>query len=71
MDAILTQVKHLASTADEVSRAKLLLALRDAQFTLETPWDTMMRLVGLVRLPHRSSSPSTLHLVNTTPREPG
>ena len=49
MDSILAQINHLASTTDEVGRKKLQLALRDAQFALETPYDTTMRLAGLVR----------------------
>ena len=50
MEAVLTQIYYLASTADEVGRKKLQLALRDAQFALETPYDTTMRIAGLVRL---------------------
>ena len=49
MEGVLTQINRLASTADEVGRKKLQLALRDAQFALETPYDTVMQIAGLVR----------------------
>jgi hypothetical protein len=49
MEAVLTQINRLASTADGFGRKKLQLALRDAQFALEMPYDTTMRIAGLVR----------------------
>lgn len=49
MDSIFKQINILASTADDVGRKKLQLALRDAQFALEDPYDTLMRIAGMVR----------------------
>ena len=48
MDALLAQVKSLAGSADDAGRAKIQDALREAQYSLETPWDTMLRIFGLV-----------------------
>ena len=50
MDALITQIKDLASTADEAGRKKLQDALRDVQYSLETPWDTALRLGGMVSM---------------------
>ncbi|KAI1848708.1 hypothetical protein JX266_005567 [Neoarthrinium moseri] len=47
MDAILQQLRTLASQADDAGRHKLLDALRDIQLTLETPHDTLSRFAGL------------------------
>lgn len=48
MDAVLTQIQALAAAMDDAGRKKLVVALRDAAFALETPDDTMQRIYGLV-----------------------
>lgn len=40
MDSISTQVQALAHAAEEAGRAKILNAIRDLQFRVETPKDT-------------------------------
>jgi len=44
MDSIISQVKDLAGKADEHGRDQLLIALRDLQYSIETPKDTFMRV---------------------------
>ena len=44
MDALVSEVKRLASTADEEGRIKLLDALQDLRASIETPHDTFLRL---------------------------
>ena len=48
MDALQAQIQALAAATDDVGRKKLVVALRDAAFALETPDDTMQRIYGLV-----------------------
>lgn len=50
MEAFIAQAKSLASTADEAGRKKILDVLRDVQYSLETPYDTLQRLSCLVRM---------------------
>ena len=45
MDKLLAQVKHDASTGDEAARKKLLQGLRDLAFSIETPEDTIQRVM--------------------------
>ena len=45
MDKLLAQVKHDASTGDEAARKKLLQSLRDLAFSIETPEDTIQRVM--------------------------
>lgn len=47
MEAFIAQAQTLATTADENGRKKILDTLRDAQYSLETPFDTLQRLAGL------------------------
>jgi demethylsterigmatocystin 6-O-methyltransferase len=42
------QVKADAATADEAGRKKLMNSLRDLQYSLEKPEDTMQRVIHLV-----------------------
>ena len=48
MEALITQTQNLAIGADETGRKKLLDTLRDLQYSLETPYDTLQRITGLV-----------------------
>jgi len=48
MDAILQQVKALAAAADDNGRKKLVVALRDLSYAIESPDDTMQRIYGYV-----------------------
>lgn len=48
MDAIVKQIKNLASTADEAERKQIAVSLREVSDSLETPLDTIQRLVYLV-----------------------
>lgn len=51
MEVLLSQVNDFVSTVDEAGRGKLLDALRDLQYSLESPEDTMQRLRFVVRIP--------------------
>ena len=50
MEAFIAQAKSLASTADEAGRKKILDVLRDVQYSLETPYNTLQRLSCVVRM---------------------
>ena len=50
MEAFTAQAQTLATTADETGRKKILDTLRDVQYSLETPYDTLQRLAGLVSI---------------------
>ena len=51
MDAIVNQIKNLASSADDAQRKLILETLRVVSDSIETPQDTMQRLMYLVRKP--------------------
>ena len=44
MEALTSEIKRLASTADEAGRVKLLSALQDLTLSIETPFDTFLRI---------------------------
>jgi len=48
MDTIITQVKNLAASANEAGRKQLIDSLRNIQYAIETPNDTLRRFGGLV-----------------------
>ena len=48
MEAIIDQAKGLAKNASEQERKKLIDALRDLSYSLETPDDTMQRIMYMV-----------------------
>ena len=50
MEAIIEQAKRLAGKVSEQERKKLIDALRDLSYSLETPDDTMQRIMYLVRV---------------------
>lgn len=48
LDDLATQVKAAAADADEAGRKKLIDDLRDLAIELETPWDSMQRIMYTV-----------------------
>ena len=48
MEAALAQIWDIASTADEASRKKIVIALRDTMYSIESVDDTMHRIMFLV-----------------------
>ena len=48
LEAFAAQARTLASTADDTGRRKMLDLLRDLQYSLESPYDTLQRFSGLV-----------------------
>lgn len=50
MDDLAAHVKAAAATADEAGRKKIIDDLRDLSIELETPWDSMQRIMYLVRI---------------------
>lgn len=44
MDEAISHIKNVADATDEVGRTKIQNALRELQFSLETPYETMVRL---------------------------
>jgi demethylsterigmatocystin 6-O-methyltransferase len=50
MDPIVEQVKRLAEGTDEAGRRNLALALRDLSYSLETPKDTINRILSYVSI---------------------
>ncbi|CAG8953111.1 hypothetical protein HYFRA_00003308 [Hymenoscyphus fraxineus] len=47
MDAIIAQVQSLASNANEAGRKEVIDTLRNLQYAVETPYDTLNRFAGL------------------------
>ncbi|MCJ1264606.1 hypothetical protein MMC22_004479 [Lobaria immixta] len=47
MDALISQVKHEASSVDEVGRQKIIDGLRDLALSIETPEDSIQRIMYL------------------------
>lgn len=50
MDSIISQVKALAASADDVDRKNIIVALRDLSHSLESSDDTMQRIMFYVSL---------------------
>jgi demethylsterigmatocystin 6-O-methyltransferase len=48
MDQVTTIVRNLSHSADEATRKRILLALRDLEYSIETPDETMGRIMFLV-----------------------
>ena len=48
MEAIIDQAKRLAGNVSEQERKKLIDGLRDLSYSLETPDDTMQRIMYMV-----------------------
>jgi hypothetical protein len=48
MESLLTQIQNLAKSVDEEARKTLLDSLRDLQYSIETPYDTLQRFGNLV-----------------------
>jgi hypothetical protein len=51
MDALFAHVREAAKTADEAQRKKIIDDLRDLSIELESPWDSMQRIMYLVGIP--------------------
>jgi hypothetical protein len=45
MDELMSQVKASASNADEAGRKRIIDGLRDLAFAIESPEDTMQRIM--------------------------
>ena len=52
MEALTAHVQALAGTADDAGRQEIMDTLRDLQYSLEAPYDTMQRLSCLVSTWH-------------------
>lgn len=50
MDAIFDQIRALAKDADEASRKKLLDGLNDLYYSIESPNDSLNRIISSVSL---------------------
>lgn len=50
MDALISQVKNEAHSLDDVGRQKILDGLRNLALSIETPEDSLQRIMFLVRL---------------------
>lgn len=50
MEAVVDQVKGLAGSADEAGRSEILDQLRELAYSLESPDETMNRIMFLVSL---------------------
>lgn len=48
MERIIAQIERLTSSADEISRRKIQEVLREVQYSLETPYDTLFMFVNLI-----------------------
>lgn len=48
MDSIVTQIRTLAETTDEIGRLEIHKALRDIQLEIQSPKDVLMELVNSV-----------------------
>jgi hypothetical protein len=46
-----TEIQNSAATADEAGRKEIMNALRDLQYSIEKPEDTMQRVIHLVSCP--------------------
>ena len=48
MDSFILQARSLANTTNEADRRQVLDTLRDVQYSLESPYDTLQRLSCVV-----------------------
>lgn len=62
MDALISQVKHEAISVDEAGRQKILDGLRDLAMSIETPEDSMQRIMFLVCLLFHSAPTASAFL---------
>jgi demethylsterigmatocystin 6-O-methyltransferase len=53
MDALIAEVKRLAVNADEKSRRQIMDSLHNLAYSIETPQDTIQRIMYSVRVPCR------------------
>lgn len=59
MESLLTQIKTLAANADNAGRKKIIQSLQELCYEIETPQDSMQRIIYLV------SVFEPLHLLGT------
>ena len=52
MESLIREIQQEAASATYVGRKKLLDTLRDLQYSIEAPEDTMQRVMHLVRFPN-------------------
>ena len=52
MEPIIAQIHALAKTADEAGRLNIIKILRQVQFELQGPKDSLMELAGSVSVNH-------------------
>ena len=52
MEALIAHVQALAGIADDAGRREIMDTLRNLQYSLETPYDTLQRLSCLVSTWH-------------------
>lgn len=60
MDKVAAEVREIASTANDAERRKLLDDLRELQYSLESPHDTLNRIIYYVTITMPEPFPSTL-----------
>lgn len=60
MESLITKIQQEAASASYVDRKKLLDSLRDLQYSIETPEDTMQRILHLVCFPNLRMRPLIL-----------
>ena len=65
MDSVISQVKKLAGTADELTRKEMIVGLRDLASSLESTDDTIERIMFLVRLTGLHCNHHTLNSIST------
>lgn len=59
MENLITRIQQEAASATYVGRKKLLDTLRDLQYSIEAPEDTMQRVMHLVCFPRLTNLSST------------
>lgn len=64
MEDILAQIKALASDADDVGRKRILQSLQELSYAIETPQDSMQRILYLVSTAALSLSLLTTYRYN-------
>jgi demethylsterigmatocystin 6-O-methyltransferase len=52
MDPIIAQIQALAKTADEAGQLNIIKMLRQVQFELQSPKDSLMEIAGSVSAGH-------------------
>ena len=61
MESLITKIQQEAASATYVKRKKLLDTLRDLQYSIEIPEDTLQRVMHLVCFPNLRTFPQLLY----------